>query len=176
MPQIVEVDVPEAGRADGPQPDPPEVFRRSTPPRGPTKTRPVRPGSAYNHSDRPELLAQKAAAGAQVRKLLGDPESEAVHQCGNKEGIGGDLAARARIKRRYLEPSMATPGVEVRSHDTILYNSIYHFDDDVLVNPHVREAPPGQNPVLHFRYLPSARTFRHYMRSFDYAWERGRPN
>ncbi|MDX2817537.1 hypothetical protein PV410_34245 [Streptomyces sp. PA03-5A] len=36
---------------------------------------------------------------------------------------------------------MTTPGVEVRSHDTILYNSIYRFDDDVLVNPHVLGAP-----------------------------------
>jgi hypothetical protein len=43
------------------------------------------------------------------------------------------------------------------------------------VNPHVLGAPAGQNPVLHFRYLPGARTFRHYMGSFDYAWDRGRP-
>ncbi|MFF3558520.1 XRE family transcriptional regulator [Streptomyces sp. NPDC002574] len=128
-----------------------------------------------SHPDLPELLAQKAAAGAQVRILLGDPDSDAVRQRGEEEGIGGDLAARARITRRYLEPTMATPGVEVRSHDTILYNSIYRFDDDILVNPHVLGAPAGQNPVLHFRYLPGARTFRHYMRSFDYAWERGRP-
>ncbi|MEU1543486.1 hypothetical protein ABZ461_36365 [Actinacidiphila glaucinigra] len=110
-----------------------------------------------------------------MRILLGDPDSEAVRQRGDEEGIGGDLAARARITRRYLEPTMTTPGVEVRSHDTILYNSIYRFDDDVLVNPHVLGAPAGQNPVLHFRYLPGARTFRHYMRSFDYAWERGGP-
>ncbi|MFB7288342.1 XRE family transcriptional regulator [Actinacidiphila glaucinigra] len=128
-----------------------------------------------SHPDLRDQLAQKATAGARVRILLGDPDSEAVGQRGDEEGIGGDLAARARITRRYLEPTMATTGVEVRSHDTILCNSIYRFDDDVLVNPHVLGAPAGQNPVLHFRYLPGARTFRHYMRSFDYAWERGMP-
>ncbi|MFC9908279.1 XRE family transcriptional regulator [Streptomyces sp. NPDC127197] len=128
-----------------------------------------------NHPDLPYELADKAKAGAQVRVLLGDPDSEMVRQRGEEEGIGDDLAARARITRRYLEPAMTTPGVEVQLHDTILYNSIYCLDDDVLVNPHVLGAPAGQNPVLHFRYIPGARTFRHYMRSFDYAWERGRP-
>ncbi|MFF7130790.1 XRE family transcriptional regulator [Streptomyces sp. NPDC008196] len=125
--------------------------------------------------DLPYELADKAKAGAQVRIMLGDPDSEMVRQRGEEEGIGDDLAARARITRRYLEPAAKTPGVEIRMHDTILYNSIYRFDDDILVNPHVLGAPAGQNPVLHFRYIPGARTFRHYMRSFDYAWERGRP-
>ncbi|MET9575764.1 hypothetical protein ABZY30_09450 [Streptomyces massasporeus] len=96
-------------------------------------------------------------------------------QADQRIGIGGDLAARARITRRYLEPAMTTPGVAVRLHDTILYNSVYRFDDDVLVNPHALGAPAGQNPVLHFRYTPGARTFRHYVRSFDYTRERGRP-
>ena len=44
------------------------------------------------------------------------------------------------------------------------------------MNPHVLGAPAGQNPGLHFRYIPRARTFRHYMRSFDYAWDRGTPS
>ncbi|MFD7474948.1 XRE family transcriptional regulator [Streptomyces sp. NPDC059837] len=127
------------------------------------------------HPDLPDQLAEKAQRGAHVRILLGDPDSKMVHQRGEEEGIGDDLAARARITRRYLQPAATTPGVEIRLHDTILYNSIYRFDDDILVNPHVLGAPAGQNPVLHFRYLPGARTFRHYMRSFDYAWERGTP-
>ncbi|MFD4627718.1 XRE family transcriptional regulator [Streptomyces sp. NPDC058475] len=128
-----------------------------------------------SHPDLPDQLAEKATAGTQVRVLLGDPDSQMIRQRGEEEGIGDDLAAHARMTRRYLEPAAKTPGVEIRLHDTILYNSIYRFDDDVLVNPHVLGAPAGQNPVLHFRYIPGARTFRHYMRSFDYAWERGRP-
>ncbi|MDI3418562.1 XRE family transcriptional regulator [Streptomyces luteolus] len=127
-----------------------------------------------SHPDLPDQLAQKAKNGAAVRILLGDPDSQMIRQRGEEEGIGEDLAARARITRRYLEPATTTPGVDVRLHDTILYNSIYRFDEDVLVNPHVLGAPAGQNPVLHFRYLPGARTFRHYMKSFDYAWERSR--
>ncbi|WP_030720699.1 DUF5919 domain-containing protein [Streptomyces sp. NRRL S-237] len=125
------------------------------------------------HPELAERLSRKARAGAQVRILLGNPASEVLRQRGEEEGIGADLAARARMTRRYLEPAMTTPGVEVRLHETILYNSLYRFDDDVLVNPHVLGAPAGQNPVLHFRYIPGGRSFRHYMKSFDYAWERG---
>ncbi|MER7171742.1 XRE family transcriptional regulator [Streptomyces mesophilus] len=127
-----------------------------------------------SHPDFADQLAEKAKSGAEVRLLIGDPDSEMVRQRGEEEGIGSDLAARARITRRYLEPALGMPGVELRLHDTILYNSIYRFDEDVLVNPHVLGAPAGQNPVLHFRYIPGARTFRHYMKSFDYAWERAR--
>lgn len=127
-----------------------------------------------SHPDLADQLADKAKAGAQVRVLLGDPDSATVRQRGDEEGIGGDLAARARISHRYLEPALGTPGVELRLHDTILYNSIYRFDNDMLVNPHVLGAPAGQNPVLHFRYVPGGRTFRHYMRSFDYAWDRAK--
>ncbi|MDF9817219.1 XRE family transcriptional regulator [Streptomyces sp. SPB162] len=128
------------------------------------------------HPELSDDLADKATAGAQVRILLGDPDSEMILRRGEEEGIGDNLASRARITRSYLRSAVGTPGLEVRLHDTILYNSIYRFDDDVLVNPHVLGAPAGQNPVLHFRYVPGGRTFRHYMKSFDYAWERGRPD
>jgi hypothetical protein len=127
------------------------------------------------HPDLSDLLADKAKAGASVRVLLGDPDSAMIRQRGEEEGIGDDLAARARISHRYMAPAANIPGVEVRLHDTILYNSIYRFDDDLLANPHVLGAPAGQNPVLHFRYVPGGRTFRHYCRSFDFTWERGRP-
>lgn len=128
-----------------------------------------------SHPDFAEDLADKAAAGAQVRILLGDPTSEALRQRGEEEGIGDDLAARARLSMKYLLPATRTPGVELRQHSTILYNSIYRFDDDLLVNPHVFGAPAGQNPMMHFRYVPGARTFRHYLRSFDRVWELGTP-
>jgi hypothetical protein len=123
----------------------------------------------------PDQLAEKAKAGAQVRIALGGPESDMVRQRGEEEGIGDNLAARAKMSHHYMTPATGTPGVELRLHDTILCNSIYRFDEDMLVNRHVPGVPAGQNPVLHFRYVPGGRTFRHYTRSFDYAWDRARP-
>ena len=63
------------------------------------------------------------------------------------------------------------PGIEVRQHDSVLYNSIYRFDDEMLVNTHVVGSPAPQNPVLHLRRLPGGHLFEHYLKSFDRVWD-----
>jgi hypothetical protein len=63
------------------------------------------------------------------------------------------------------------PGVELRFHATTLYNSIYRFDDDMLVNAHVYGAPAAHSPVLHLRRLPGGRLVDHYQASFERVWE-----
>ncbi|GAA1231459.1 hypothetical protein GCM10009676_13060 [Prauserella halophila] len=65
--------------------------------------------------------------------------------------------------------------MEVRTHGTVLYNSLYRFDDDLLVNGHAHGALAGQNPVLHLRRQPEGSMWQHYMRSFDRVWERAIP-
>lgn len=67
------------------------------------------------------------------------------------------------------------PGVEVRVHGTTLYNSLYRFDQDLLVNGHAFGAPAGQSPVLHLRRVPGGRMWDHYMRSFDEVWTFAEP-
>ena len=63
------------------------------------------------------------------------------------------------------------PGVELRTHATTLYNSIYRFDQDLLVNGHAFGAPAAQSPVLHLRRVPGGRVWDHYMRSFEEVWK-----
>jgi len=115
------------------------------------------------HPDLPVLLATKAKAGTRIRIALGDPDSQALRLRGEEEGIHEALSARVRISLTYLRQAMETPGVEVRLHGTTLYNSIYRFDDQVLVNSHAYGAPAAQSPVLHIRYLPGGRLFSHYV-------------
>lgn len=76
--------------------------------------------------------------------------------------------------RRYLRDVLNLPGVQVRTHSTILCNSIYRFDQDLLVNGHVWGAPAGQSPVPHLRRIPGGRMYDH-MRSFDTVWDTGIP-
>ncbi|MDI2128756.1 XRE family transcriptional regulator [Yinghuangia seranimata] len=121
--------------------------------------------------DLADVLAAKGSSGTQVRILLGDPDSPAVRARGDEEGIGDDLAARVRLALKYLRPAMGAPGVTVKLHGTVLYNSIYRFDRDALVNTHVYGAPAGQNPMLHLRQVPGGRVFGHYMKSFDQVWD-----
>ena len=72
-------------------------------------------------------------------------------------------------------PTFGTPGVEVRLHDTTLYNSIYRFDDDLLVNTHAYGAVAAQSPVMHLRRIAGGRLFAHYMASFERVWEEAQP-
>lgn len=117
-----------------------------------------------------EALRKRAHAGVKVRVLLGDPESDAVAIRGGEEGIGEGLAARIRISASYLRETAATDGVELRWHATTLYNSIFRFDDTMLVNAHAFGFPASQNPVLHLRRTPTGRLFDHYLQSFDTVW------
>jgi hypothetical protein len=66
--------------------------------------------------------------------------------------------------------------VEVRFHATTLYNSIYRFDNDLLVNAHVYGAPAAHSPVLHLRRLPGGRLVDHYQASFERVWEQAHPD
>jgi hypothetical protein len=118
-----------------------------------------------------KLLAAKAEQGVNVRLALGDPDSEAVRRRGDEEGIGDGLAARVRLSLLYLREAVGAPGVELRFHATTLYNSIYRFDDDMLVNAHVYGSPAAHSPVLHLRRLPGGRLFDHYQASFERVWE-----
>lgn len=85
-------------------------------------------------ADLPALLRRKAEEGVGVRLLYGDPACDAVALRGDDEGIGDGLAARIHIAMSYMRPAFDAAGIEARSHATTLYNSIYRFDDVLLVN------------------------------------------
>jgi hypothetical protein len=118
-----------------------------------------------------KLFAAKAEEGVTVRLALGDPESEAVRLRGEEERIGEGMAARIRLSLVYLRDAIGAPGLELRFHATTLYNSIYRFDEDMLVNAHVYGAPAAHSPVLHLRRLPGGRLFDHYQTSFERVWD-----
>jgi hypothetical protein len=126
----------------------------------------------------PELakaLVSKAERGTKIRLALGDPSSDAIRLRGEEERIGDGLAARARLSLIYLQDAIGVPGVELRLHSTTLYNSIYRFDQDMLVNTHVFGAPAAQSPVLHLRRITGGRLFDHYQASFERVWELASP-
>ena len=127
------------------------------------------------HPDLPANLAQRAERGLEARLLYGDPDSETVAWRGEEEGIGDNLAARIRLSLTYMAPAIGTPGIDLRQHDTVLYNSIYRFDDEMLVNTHVVGSPAPSNPVLHLRQVDGGHLFDHYLRSFERVWSTARP-
>src|SRR4051794_20741918 len=126
-------------------------------------------------ADFPAMLEGKARDGVAIRLLLGDPESQAVARRGTEERVGEALAGRIRLSITYLEPVLGAPGIELRLHDTTLYNSIFRFDEEMLVNMHVYGAQAAQSPVMHVRRIAGGRLFGHYGESFERVWRLARP-
>ncbi|MGH2719686.1 MAG: helix-turn-helix domain-containing protein [Actinomycetota bacterium] len=117
-----------------------------------------------------ELVEAKAAAGTAIRILLGDPESQEVARRGEDEGIGEVMAGKVRNALLNYGPLTAREGTEFRLHSTVLYNSIYRADDEMLVNTHVYGVGAYLAPVLHLRRVPGASLFSAYLDSFERVW------
>jgi hypothetical protein len=62
------------------------------------------------------------------------------------------------------------PGVEIRTHGTTLYNSLYRADEQMLVNAHVWGMNAYGAPVWHLRRVSDGGMFDTYSRSFEAAW------
>ncbi|MEV7227283.1 helix-turn-helix transcriptional regulator [Polymorphospora sp. NPDC051019] len=112
-------------------------------------------------------LRAKAEAGAQVELLFGDPESQHVAQRGEDEGIGSAMASKVLNTLAFYKDLRGMDTVGIYFHDTILYNSIYRFDDELLVNTHLYGTPAAYAPVLHLRRLGGGELFDNYVSSFN---------
>jgi hypothetical protein len=95
---------------------------------------------------------------------------------GVDEGIGGDvLAAKVRSSLVLFGPLLGEPGVEIRLHGTILYNSIYRADDQLLVNTHIYGVMANNAPMFHLRKIPGGEMASTYLESFERVWDGGTP-
>ncbi|MDN3355849.1 XRE family transcriptional regulator [Actinomadura sp. DC4] len=121
------------------------------------------------------LLEEKARAGVRVRVLLGEPDGSAVAQRGEEEGIGDAIGAKARNAIALYRPLRQIDGVEFRLHDTILYNSIYRADDELLVNTHVYGNAASNAPVFHLRGVAGGDMVALYRDSFERVWDGAKP-
>jgi hypothetical protein len=121
-------------------------------------------------------LRAKAKAGASIRLLFGDPTSAEVARRSESEGIGKNtLGAKARNALAFFRPLAEVDRIQIRCHGTTLYNSIYRFDDEMLVNTHVYGFMAGHAPVTHLRQLSAGDMFQTYAESFDTVWNAAKP-
>jgi transcriptional regulator with XRE-family HTH domain len=121
------------------------------------------------------MLAERAANGVRVRLCFGDPGGRAVAVRGREEGIGDTLAAKIRASLTYYRPLLPEDSCEVRLHETTLYNSLFRYDDDLLVNPHIFGQPASANPVFYLRRAVASGWFDSYTESFEAVWAGARP-
>lgn len=133
-------------------------------------------------TERPNLLADmknKAGSGTRIRILFGQRDSAAVIQRSTDERIGPrTISAKIDHVLAHFVPLMNTPGIEIRLHGTVLYNSIYRFDDEMIVNPHVYGKIASHAPALHLKKLAtgSGDLFNMYAESLDAVWDGATPH
>jgi hypothetical protein len=122
-------------------------------------------------------LADKAADGVRVRIALGDPDSPCVAQRGQEEGIGDAMASKVRNALTLYRATLAQVGsVEIRLHQTVLYNSIYHADNQLLVNQHTYGVPASHSPVFCLRESDAGHMLAAYLDSFKRVWASAKPS
>jgi hypothetical protein len=90
------------------------------------------------------------------------------------EGIDVVMAARVRNSIHLYRSLAAEPGVRIRLHDTILYNSIFVADDELMVNAHIYGCPASDAPVLHLCRSRSDGMAATYADSFERVWASAR--
>jgi transcriptional regulator with XRE-family HTH domain len=121
-------------------------------------------------------LTDKAEAGARIRLLFGDPASSAISRRSTEENIGKNtITAKIRQALAFFQPVADVDGVDIRVHGTTLYNSIYRYDDEMIVNPHVYGFQAPHAPALHLRRLSAGDLFETYSESFEAVWKASKP-
>jgi hypothetical protein len=120
------------------------------------------------------LLGNKARSGTNVRIIVGDPDSPHVNQRGQDEGIHDAMAAKIRNAIMLYRPLLPA-GASMRLHSTVLYNSLYFGDDEMLINQHIHGIAAAYAPVLHLRRRAEDGIFSTYVDSFERVWEPAAP-
>ncbi|MFG3437878.1 XRE family transcriptional regulator [Nonomuraea sp. NPDC047897] len=128
---------------------------------------------AEEHPDWIPTLAAKAEAGVRVRLLIGDPKGQQLASRDTEHQIGGGVAGRVAAVLAYYGQRMP-PAAQIRLHYTPLYNSIYRFDDEMLVNVHVYGILAAFTPTIHIRRVDGA-WFNTYLESYERVWASARP-
>ena len=80
------------------------------------------------------------------------------------------MPAKIRNALTLYRPLLEVENVEIRLHQTVLYNSIYRADDQLLVNQHAYGIPAAHAPVFCFQESARGDMVAAYLDSFERIW------
>jgi len=127
------------------------------------------------HPQLSDLLAEKAQAGCRIRLTIANPESEQVRVRDAEEHQAITIGVRIASTLEWLEPLLGVDGIQVGFQDAPLYNSIFRFDDQMLVTPHLYATPGHSAPLFQLRRLCERGLFDRFAGHFEAIWALRRP-
>ncbi|GLU48811.1 transcriptional regulator [Nocardiopsis ansamitocini] len=128
----------------------------------------------------PQTLRRKTEAGCRVRFLVGDPGTPIVGNRESVEKVPLSVATRIRITLDELAKLADVPGLESRfsapeDGPNHIGLSVFRFDDEALVTPHLASTVGHDSPMMHLRRLRKDGMFDRFAEHCEELWERGRP-
>ena len=128
-----------------------------------------------DNPDSIEIIRRKAKEGAEVRIMMADPDSTECVVRGVEERLFEAIPARVRMALSYYAPLVGSPGIDFRLQRATLYNSIFVYDEEMLINQHVYGMYGYMAPILHLRKIEGGDFFDMYIQSFERVWEISAP-
>ncbi|MFD7226008.1 XRE family transcriptional regulator [Streptomyces sp. NPDC059892] len=128
----------------------------------------------------PETLRRKVASGCRVRFLLGDPDGEVTRQRENVEDVALTVSTRIRITLEHLDRLGPLDGLETRfsaPEDAINHVSlsVFRFDADALVTPHLARLVGHDSPLLHLHRRGDGGMFDRFSEHGEELWNGATP-
>lgn len=118
-----------------------------------------------------DIIAGKCRSGVRVRLGFADPDCDHVAERDNLEQMHGTLPGRIRNALSMLGQLTATPGCQIGLHTTHLYNSVFRFDDRMIVTPYLVRARGYQHPALYLRQLSPYGIFSSFADQVEQIWD-----
>lgn len=103
------------------------------------------------HANLARVIRRKAEQGCRVRFLIGDPDSDVTRRREEVEDVPLTVSTRIRITLAELDQLKAVHGVEARFGDEHIAMSVFIFDDEMLVTPHLAKLVGHDSPMLHLK-------------------------
>jgi len=126
------------------------------------------------HSNLGTALRRKANAGCRIRFLVGDPDSEVTRQREEAEATSFTVSTRIAVTLEQLAQLRGTDGIEARFSDRHIALSVFTFDDDMIVTPHLANLVGHDSPTFHFRRCQDDGVFDRFLMHVNALWDEGR--
>lgn len=125
------------------------------------------------HPNLAGALTRKARAGVRVRFLVGDPDSEVTRNRETVEDV--PLTVGTRIRSTLAELDRVTEDVEIAISEAHIAMSVFVFDDDMLVTPHLASSVGHDSPMLHIRRVSDDGLYDRFSSHVKELWANARP-